>query len=51
MAIVNRRNAVIGWFALRVGKKVARKKAKRVGGRLTNWRSDNKNHKNGKKSA
>ena len=27
MGIVNRRNAVIGWFVLKVGKRVAKKKA------------------------
>ena len=53
MTIVNRRNAVVGYVTLKVGKKVARKKAKQVGGKLTPWRSDtnSKNDKNGKKSA
>jgi hypothetical protein len=50
MTIVNRRNAVVGYVTLKVGKKVARKKAKQVGGKLTPWRSDN-NSKNHKKSA
>ena len=30
MAIVNKRNAVIGWITLKVGKKVARKQAKKL---------------------
>ena len=30
MAIVNRRNAVVGWLAVKVGKRVAKKKAQRV---------------------
>jgi hypothetical protein len=34
MTIVNRRNAVIGFLTLKVGKLVARRKAKRVRGRL-----------------
>jgi hypothetical protein len=38
MSIVNRRNAVVGWLALKVGKTIARRKAKRVGGRLSSWR-------------
>jgi len=28
MGIVNRRNAVVGWIVLKVGKRVAKKKAK-----------------------
>jgi hypothetical protein len=39
MSIVNRRNAVVGFLALKVGKMVARRKAKRVGGKLASWRS------------
>jgi hypothetical protein len=31
MAIVNRRNAVVGWVTLKTGKVVARRQAKRVG--------------------
>jgi hypothetical protein len=48
MTIVNKRNAVVGYVTLKVGKKVARKKAKQ----LTNWRpgNNNKNGKNSKKS-
>jgi len=30
MGIVNRRNAVVGWAALKVGKRVAKKKASAV---------------------
>ena len=48
MSIVNRRNAVVGFLTLKVGKLVARRKAKQVGGRLANWR--NKNDKSDKKS-
>ena len=45
MTIVNRRNAVVGFLTLKVGKLLARRKAKQVGGKLTNWRSksDKKN--------
>jgi hypothetical protein len=39
MTIVNRRNAVVGFVTLKVGKIVARRKAKQVGGKLTNWRN------------
>jgi hypothetical protein len=35
MAIVNRRNAVVGWLTLKVGKVMARRKANRMRGRLT----------------
>jgi hypothetical protein len=38
MGIVNRRNAVVGWLVLKVGKAVARRKAKRVGGKLASLR-------------
>jgi hypothetical protein len=38
MTIVNRRNAVIGWLTLKVGKTVARRKAKRVSTKLASWR-------------
>jgi hypothetical protein len=52
MTIVNKRNAVVGYVTLKVGKKVARRKAKQVGDKLTPWRStNNKNHKNHKKTA
>jgi hypothetical protein len=40
MTIVNRRNAVVGFLALKVGKVVARRKAKRVGGKLASWRAN-----------
>jgi hypothetical protein len=49
MSIVNRRNAVVGFLAITVGKVVARRKAKQVGGKLaTPWR--NKGDKSDKKS-
>jgi hypothetical protein len=38
MTIVNRRNAVVGFLTIKVGKIVARRKAKQVGGRLASWR-------------
>jgi hypothetical protein len=38
MTIVNRRNAVVGYLTLKVGKVVARRKAKQVSGRLTSLR-------------
>ncbi|HET8557586.1 MAG TPA: hypothetical protein VFL58_09785 [Gaiellaceae bacterium] len=46
MSIVNRRNAVIGFLTLKVGKMVARKKAKQVTGRFArNKKNDKKNDK------
>lgn len=48
MSIVNRRNAVIGFLTLKVGKMVARKKAKQVKGRFA---SRNKNDKKNDKSS
>jgi hypothetical protein len=48
MSIVNRRNAIVGFLTLKVGKVVARRKAKKVGGKLANWRSRN-DKKNDKK--
>ena len=48
MTIVNRRNAVVGFLTLKVGKLVARRKAKRVGGKLANLR--HKDSKSDKKS-
>jgi hypothetical protein len=47
MSIVNRRNAVVGFLAIKAGKVIARRKAKRVGGKLAPWRnrSDAKNDK------
>jgi hypothetical protein len=35
MSIVNRRNAVVGFLTIKVGKLVARKKAKQVRGRFS----------------
>jgi hypothetical protein len=45
MTIVNRRNAVVGFLTLKVGKLVARRKAKQVRGRFANRKkkSDKKN--------
>jgi hypothetical protein len=45
MTIVNKRNAVIGFVVIKVGKRVARRKARQVGGKLAPWGSQN-----GKKS-
>jgi hypothetical protein len=39
MTIVNRRNAIVGFLTIKVGKIVARRKAKQVGGKLAPWRS------------
>jgi len=52
MTIVNKRNAVIGFVAIKVGKRVARRKAKQVGGKLVPWGSQNgkKGHKQSTKS-
>jgi hypothetical protein len=55
MTIVNRRNAVVGYLAIKTGKVVARRKAKQVGGKLAPpWGSKNdknsKSSKNSKKS-
>jgi hypothetical protein len=38
MTIVNKRNAVIGWFALKMWKRNARRKADRARGRLASRR-------------
>jgi hypothetical protein len=38
MSIVNRRNAVVGFVVLKVGKVFARRKAKQVRGRLAGLR-------------
>jgi len=48
MSIMNKRNAVVGYVTLKVGKKVARRKAKQVGGKLIPWR--NRGDKKDKKS-
>ena len=53
MTIINRRNAIVGFLTLKVGKVVARRKAKQVGGRLAPWRKPNdkkSEKKNEKKS-
>ncbi|MFL5915548.1 MAG: hypothetical protein ACJ752_07920 [Gaiellaceae bacterium] len=49
MSIVNRRNAVVGFLTLKVGKMVARRKAKQVTGRFAN-RKKKDDKKNDKKS-
>ena len=41
MSIVNRRNAVVGWLTLKVGKKVARKQAKKLSSKLPFGRGKN----------
>ena len=49
MTIVNRRNAVVGFVAIKVGKTVARRKAKKVGGKLVPpWGGDGKSSKSSK---
>jgi hypothetical protein len=49
MTIVNKRNAVVGFVAIKVGKIVARRKAKKVGGKLVPpWGGGGKNDKNQK---
>ncbi|HZT85517.1 MAG TPA: hypothetical protein VE984_08880 [Gaiellaceae bacterium] len=50
MTIVNRRNAIVGFLTLKVGKVVARRKAKQVGGKLTPWRRSADKKKSDKKS-
>ena len=49
MSIVNRRNAVVGFLTLKVGKLVARRKAKQVRGRFMNRNKKNEKQ-NDKKS-
>jgi hypothetical protein len=51
MSIVNRRNAVVGFLAIKVGKRVARKQAKQAAGRLIPWgnKSDKKSDKKSEK--
>ncbi|HKU56699.1 MAG TPA: hypothetical protein VJP41_06735 [Gaiellaceae bacterium] len=51
MTIMNRRNAIVGFLTLKVGKVVARRKAKQVGGKLAPWRTKNGKSKSDKKSA
>jgi len=50
MTIVNRRNAIVGFLTLKVGKVVARRKAKQVGGKLTRWGSKSKKSEKGDKN-
>jgi hypothetical protein len=50
MTVINRRNAVVGYLTIKTGKVVARRKAKQVGGKLTNWRQSDSNGKRGKSS-
>ena len=38
MAIVNRRNAVVGWVMLKVWKRRGRRKAQRARGQVTSFR-------------
>ncbi len=38
MRIVNRRNAIVGWLVLKVGKVLARRKARRLLGGFPFWR-------------
>ncbi|HEY7421810.1 MAG TPA: hypothetical protein VH541_07360 [Gaiellaceae bacterium] len=49
MTIVNRRNAVVGFLAIKVGKTVARRKAKQVGGKIAPPWGSKETSKNGKK--
>jgi hypothetical protein len=52
MSIVNRRNAVVGFLAIKVGKVVARRKAKQVGGKLAPpWRGKNDKKGDSKQSS
>jgi hypothetical protein len=50
MSIVNRRNAVVGFLTLKVGKMMARRKAKQVTGRFTNRNKKSDKKKNEQKS-
>lgn len=45
MAIVTKRNAVVGWLALKVGKIVARKQAKKLKQKLPVGRKSSKSSK------
>jgi hypothetical protein len=51
MTVINKRNAVVGYLTIKTGKVVARRKAKQMGGKLTNWRSSNGNHSKSAKSS
>lgn len=42
MTIMNRRNAVVGFLTLKVGKMMARKKAKQVKGRFARGKKNDK---------
>ena len=48
MTIMNRRNAIVGFLTLKVGKVVARRKAKQVGSKLAPWRTKNSKSKSDK---
>jgi hypothetical protein len=48
MTVINKRNAVVGYLAIKTGKVVARRKAKQVGSKLAPWSSNGKNSKNSK---
>jgi hypothetical protein len=50
MSIVNRRNAIVGFLTLKVGKLVARRKAKRMGSHLKFWRKTSDNKQNDKRA-
>jgi len=50
MTIVNRRNAIVGFLTLKVGKAVARRKAKQFGSQLKLRRDKSQDKKNDKKS-
>jgi hypothetical protein len=38
VAIVNRRNAVVGWLMLKVWRRNARRRAKQARGQVASWR-------------
>ena len=52
MSIVNKRNAVVGFLAIKVGKRVARRQAKQAAGRLIPWgkKSEKKSGKSDKQN-
>jgi len=50
MTVINKRNAVVGYLTIKTGKVVARRKAKQMGGKLTNWRQSNGNNSKSEKS-
>jgi hypothetical protein len=51
MTVVNRRNAVVGWVALKGGKAIARRKMKSVGRRLVSRQDGSKPRGKAKQSA